>query len=425
MAWPRADLLFSDRNGHQPGSPLMSRRLYYEDAYKRQFKARVIQRLTHENRPALVLDGTYFYPASGGQPADRGQLNEVTVSDVFIRLEDGAVVHVLDDELWSDEVTGRLDWSRRFDHMQQHTGQHILSQAFLQIANVETVSFHLGQESCTIDLSPAALTPAQVENGEQLANQIVWDDRPVAIRFVNRDEARTLPLRQLPPREDDHLRLVEIADFDLTACGGTHVSRTGAVGQIKILRVERRRESWRLEFCCGQRALVDYRLKNGVTNRLAARLTVGIAELDDAVGRLQAEVKEANRQLRRQQTELLAFEVERLRREGRSRGGATLIIHVYSGVDAGYLRRVAAALVQDPTTIAFLGLAGPKAQLVLGRGASAPGAMNQLLKPALRVLGSAAGGGSATMAQGGGPAADEARVAQALKQAEKLLLAQL
>ena len=216
----------------------MTERLYYTDSYTTTFQAIVVDQFDHNGRPALVLDRTYFYPVSGGQPADAGTLNGVPVQDVYIRETDGAVVHVLSATPSPAEmqgVQGVIDWDRRFDHMQQHTGQHILSQAFIQVADAHTVSFHLSDNSVTIDLNKEQLRPEDVEQAELLANQVIWEDRAIRIREVSPEEAERLALRKVPELESDKLRLVEIEQCDVTACGGTHVSRTGAVGMIKVV----------------------------------------------------------------------------------------------------------------------------------------------------------------------------------------------
>ena len=183
--------------------------------------------------------------------------------DVMVRESDQQIVHVLSETMNDTDVSGEIDWPRRFDHMQQHTGQHILSQAFLRIANADTVSFHLGLESSTLDLAIRNLSKDKIDEAERYANQVVWDDRHVRIRYASTTETKSLPLRKTPDRFGDKLRLIEIEDFDLSACGGTHVSRTGEIGLIKVTKTERRSNELRVEFRCGQRALRDYSQKSG------------------------------------------------------------------------------------------------------------------------------------------------------------------
>ena len=221
----------------------MTERLYYSDAYLKTFEARVVDRLEIDGRPAVILDRTAFYPESGGQPSDRGALNGAAVVDVQTREADDEVLHLLSAPLAEEAVTGVVDHARRFDLMQQHTGQHILSQAFLHTAGAETVSFHLNPDpnegALTIDLDKAALAPAELDQVEEYANTIVYENRPVIARFVNDEELQALPLRK-PPKVDKAIRIVEVQGFDWSACGGTHVARTGEVGMIKIVKAEKR-----------------------------------------------------------------------------------------------------------------------------------------------------------------------------------------
>ncbi len=411
---------------------MTTKRLYYEDAYTTRFKARIVERVRVENdtavATAVVLDKSYFYPTSGGQPFDKGFINDVPVLDVTIREKDGALLHwISKGDIWSDDIVADIDWARRFDHMQQHTGQHILSQAFIRVANAETLSFHLSDETVTIDLDATLVQPEHIEQAEFLANQVIWQNRPVRIRAATTEEAQQLPLRKIPPGRDGRLRLIEIEDFDIIACGGTHVSATGEVGLIKIVKLGRVGANLRVEFCCGRRALQDYRQKNSVVNRLTAVLTTGADEIVDSVTKLQEEVKEARRQIKRQQTSLIQLEADSLLAQGKKKNATTIITCVYADAesDANHLRTLASRLTKEGNVVALLGLAGEKCVLIFSRSAAAPGDMNQLIKPALQILGSASGGGSAEMARGGGPAADVERVEQAVARAERLLLGQL
>lgn len=400
----------------------MDNRYYYQDAYKTQFEASIRERARHEGNLAVVLDGTYFYPASGGQPADTGTLGGRPVLDVFIR-DDGAIVHVVDGELWEEEVYGSIDWPRRFDHMQHHTGQHILSQAFIRVAGAETVSFHLSENSVTIDLDCERLQPQQVEAAELLANTIVWEDRPVEVRMLSIAAAERLSLRKLPPVGGDTVRLVDIASFDLTACGGTHVAHTGEIGMIKIIRLERQRGNLRVGFLCGRRALLDYRQKNRIANHLSAALTTSVDQLENSVNGMQDELQAARRQLRHQENQLLDFEAAALLRETPAQDGMRVVRRAFTDRDPTQLRALASRITASSGTVALLGNGGQRSQLILARAEDAPGQMDQLLQQALSLLGDARGGGSAVFAQGGGPPAPQARVDRALAHAEKLLRA--
>ena len=407
---------------------MISKRLYYQNAYNIRFEATIVERVRDEGQTAVVLDQTYFYPTSGGQPFDIGTINNIPVTNVSIREKDEAILHWLDTrELWDDKINGHINWTRRFDHMQQHTGQHILSQSFIQVAQAETVGFHLSDNSLTIDLHTAQLSPTQVEEAEYLANQIIWQNRPIHIRSVSLEEAKKLSLRKLPPVRQGKLRLIEIEKFDLTACGGTHVSHTGEVGMIKVVKLERQNNQLRVEFACGKRALQDYRLKNGIVNQLTSELTTGIEDVVPSVLRAKEENKENRRQLKKQQEQLLFFEAAEMLKNSKMVGQTAVITRVFSDneCDPGQLRILGSHLTQNSQVVALLGLAGEKSQLLFCRAKDAPGEMNQLLKPALQILGSAAGGGSPLMAQGGGPATDKERVEQAIEKAERLLVGQI
>ena len=217
-----------------------SERLYYTDGYLKEFSARVVRANPDPRGARVYLDRTAFYPESGGQPSDRGTLAGIPVLDVIDEGED--VAHLVAVQPEGEAVEGRLDWDRRFDHMQQHTGQHILSAAFERIGGYKTASFHLGTESSSIDLDSDRVGTRQIEQSEDLANSVVFEDRPVQISFRPAAETQQLELRKPTAREGD-IRLVDIEGFDLSACGGTHVSRTGSVGIVCIRKVERAKAS--------------------------------------------------------------------------------------------------------------------------------------------------------------------------------------
>lgn len=406
-------------------STLMSERAYYKDSYTNRFKAVVIERLVHDGRPALILDRTYFYPTSGGQPCDLGKMNDVSVVDVLVHPQNGDVLHILENEVSADQVKAVIDWQRRFDHMQHHTGQHILSQAFVQIAAAETVGFHLSPSSVTIDLDKNSLSQAQREEAEQLANEIIWQNRPVKARTVNQKEIQSLPLRKIPPARDGRLRLIEIADFDLTACGGTHVARTGEIGLLKIIKQEKRGEKLRIEFRCGHRALLDYQQKHQIVTQLTTQLTTGANELSTAVVRLQADNKQSHRQLKKQQGELDRLEAQQLISQGQRQGNTILVTHVFAERDPKQVRAIGNQLIRFDGIVALLAVAGNRSQLIFCKSESAPGEMNILLRIALREIGSQSGGGSSTFAQGVGPPANVDDVQLAVDAAKMALLEEI
>lgn len=398
----------------------MTKRLYYNDAYTREFDANVVERLTMGDRPALVLDRTYFYPTGGGQPNDLGLIDGVDVVDVLTRPEDHAVVHMLASEIAGDVVHCQIDWPRRLDHMQHHTGQHILTRAFIEVAHASTVSFHLSPDSVTIDLEVEHIPPDTLARVEDFANQIIFENRPVTARIVSADEFDRINarMRRKPEHLDtDGLRVIEIEGLDATACGGTHVARTGEIGIIKVLKLERSVPETRVEFRCGLRALGDYRQKNALANQLAAEFTVGVWEIDQAVARLKAELQETRGALREAQTTLLDREADELWAAAPVENGVRVVRAAFDTRDVADLRALAGRLAGMPSTVVVLGAAGDKAQLVLARSADLPYDMRSALKQALAALGTDRGGGRPEFAQGGGIEATVERIETALQNA--------
>lgn len=404
---------------------VMNERRYYQDSYTTTFNATVIEQLTHDEKPAVILDQTYFYPTSGGQPYDLGQINGVPVIDVLVRSTDGAILLVLEQELNKGQVSAQIDWPRRFDHMQHHTGQHILSQAFIRVAGAQTIGFHLSESSVTIDLDKKALTTAEVVKAEQMANDIIWKNVPVKVLEVTPDAALALPLRKIPPTNHGPLRLIDINDFDLTACGGTHVANTAEVGLLKIVKQERRGEKQRIEFRCGYRALVDYELKHNVTNQLSSQLTTGTGELAQAVSRLQDDLKQARRKLKKQQNQLDNLEIQQLLEQGRKYDNLIIVSQVFSDCDPGQVRALGSRLVRNENTVALLGLTGERSQLLFSKAENVPGSMKEILLVGLQELGSQSGGGSDLFAQGAAPSATDTQIRQAISVAENLFLRKL
>jgi len=399
---------------------MITERLYYTDSYTTSFEAQIVEQTSLQDQPAVVLDRTYFYPTSGGQPHDGGTLGGIRVVDVSIREADGAVLHMLERPLDGGRVAGAIDWPRRFDHMQHHTGQHILWQAFVRVAGAATIGFHLSPDSVTIDLDKPAIDPALVDEAEDLANRIVTENRPVRAWFPPDDELARLDLRKVPD-VDGKFRVVLVEDFDANACGGTHVSRAGEIGLIKVLRVDRRGESARVEFRCGARALRDYREKHALLSRLSAELTTGYWEVPAALDKLREENKALRREIKTLRGAMLDHEAGRLWQDADRAGGYALIVRQFADRDVADVRQLVQALVAHPATVALCGVSGEKAQLILARSDDLPFDMVAALKRALAVLGVDRGGGRPSFAQGGGVAAGPDAVASALRVAAETI----
>jgi alanyl-tRNA synthetase len=412
----------------------MAERLYYDDPYALTFAAWVTERLQWDGALAVVLDQTAFYPTGGGQPHDTGSLNNVPVLDVAEREADGAVVHVIAEPLESDEVQGHVDWDRRFDFMQQHTGQHILSAAFVEMARANTVGFHLSAEYATLDLDRAPLSAKDLTRVENLANSIVFDNRAVVARFVQDEEVSDLPLRK-PLAHEGRVRVVEIQPaeepgrtaipFDCSACGGTHVQATGEVGLIKITRSERRGTETRVEFLCGGRALADYQAKNATVMDLAQEFTVGHWELADAVHRLSDELKETRRELRRTRDSLLDAEASAMWHQAEPFGHYRIVRAQFEGRSLDDLKHLAQRLIAHPSTAALLATRGQgdeKSYFTFACSDDLDANMGTLVRQACEAIGGR-GGGRPNFAQGGGSQGD--RVRQALDSAAETLAVSL
>jgi alanyl-tRNA synthetase len=380
---------------------LLSTRLYWHDAYLRSFEAAVSDLTTVNGQPAAALTASAFYPTGGGQPHDTGLLNGVTVTEVLA--DDDKVWHLLDARVPPGLVHGQIAWPRRYDHMQQHTGQHILSQAFIATRGAETVGFHLGKHSATIDLNQAAISQADLDAAETLANQIIAENRLVRGRFVSPEELLTLPLRR-PPKVQTDIRVVEIAGFDWCACGGTHVRQTAEVGQIKIQRLDHRGAETRVEFLCGQRAQADYRRKQGTVQALINRLDTAEDDLPAAVDRLQDKLRTAQRQLREAQADLAAAEAARLWNAGRA-AGERRVVHAYlDNRTPETVKAIASALRAQPGCVAVLACelsAESGGQLFCAAAGDAALDMGPIMAAATAA--GARGGGRGAWAQGGAP----------------------
>lgn len=383
------------------------RRLYYADSLLTSFEATVESCAAAADRFHVTLSETAFYPTSGGQPHDVGTLEpagggapRVHVVDVMDDETSGQVVHVVDAPLEPGAIVrGEIDRARRLDHMQQHTGQHILSAAFDQRLRARTVSFHMGAETSTIDLA-RELTPGEIAIAETAANDVVWRDLEVGVRYVSEAEAAALPLRKEPTRTGT-LRLVEVPGFDLSACGGTHVPRTGMIGMIGVTGSERCKGGSRVSFACGGRALAAFAAMRRVTQAASRALTIAASELPDAIGRMQTEIKDQQRvikALQEQVTATLAAELRETAQPGRD--GIRVVIRAQAGWDAGALKFLASAIVSSPGFVVVLTGEGTPVPVVVARSADVGFDAGAWINDATSELGGR-GGGRPELAQGG------------------------
>jgi alanyl-tRNA synthetase len=387
----------------------MTDRLYYHDSFLYNFDAEV-RDVVESPRPALILDCSAFYPTSGGQVFDTGVIsaeNEKLKVTEVTETEDGHVVHYLEapvkDIKPGTRVHGQVDATRRRDHMQQHSGQHVLSAAFVKLFDMPTVSFHMADDYCSIDLDTPALAKTQMEEAEHLANEIILENRPVDIRFVTRDEAGNLGLRKLPPDERDELRIIDIRDWDVSACGGTHVSQTGQIGCILLRKVEKVRQGFRVEFVAGQRAVATARRDFTTLTETAALFSAHIYAVPQQAAKSLDGFKSLRKQLEQSEEELAAAQAAAILAETTESGGRKLIHRTFSEREMNSLKLLAQKLVRlAPNVVVLLGSAAPQPSLVFAQSAGQPFDMGALMKQMMAKF-SGRGGGSKDMAQGGLP----------------------
>jgi len=404
----------------------MTERLYYHDSFLYGFDAEV-RSVVETPRPALVLDRTAFYPTSGGQIHDTGWIvpaEQITTAGAdpqpnsaakfrvteVADTEDGHVVHYLEAPLKNVQpgtrVHGEIDPARRRDHMQQHSAQHVISAAFVRLFDIPTVSFHMADEYCSIDLDTASLSTNQIESAERLANEIVLENRAVDIRFVTRDEAEQLGLRKLPPAERDQLRLIDIGDFDLTACGGTHVAYTGQIGAVLLRKFEKVRHGYRVEFVAGQRSVSAARRDFSTLTEAAALFSSHIHDLPQQARRSLDEIKSLRKQREHSEDELAEAQAAALLAETAETGGRKLVVRTFADRDLNFLKLLAQKSTrQSSAAIVLLASTSPQPALVFAQSAGQPHDMAALLKQALVKLGGR-GGGTKDLAQGGAPSAE-------------------
>src|SRR5262245_2216880 len=380
----------------------MTDRLYYRDPYLRTFDATVEKVEPRGDRWSVVLDRTAFYPTTGGQPFDTGTLAGMRVVDV-VDEETGTIAHLVD--ATSDRnltpgavVHGEIDWPRRFDHMQQHTGQHGLSAAILSVCRARTLSFHLGAAASTIDLD-RELSAAEIAAAETEANRVVWEDRPVTIRFVSAEEAAALPLRKEPARGGT-LRLIDVEGFDLSACGGTHVARSGAIGIIAVAAWERFKVGQRLEFLCGGRALGRWRsVRDTIVSSVRLR-SVLPEEIPATVERMQGDAREQKRAAAALQTELARFragelaasaERFRLKPDTTYEGEVSLVLRAIDA-DANGLKALATAIAATPGFAVVLVSTTRPALVVAARSSGAAVSAQQIIATLTGKFGGRGGG---------------------------------
>lgn len=395
----------------------MTDRLYYADSFLRSFSARVsdIREASQAEGVSvwqIALDRSAFYPTSGGQPCDTGLLTASSRTGTVLEAQIDSVEEDEHGTVWhytrkplalGTEVKGSIDWQRRLEHIQQHSGQHLLSAVFARELNAPTVSFHLGDAVSTIDLATGAIAQHSLERVERICNELIAEDRAVTVRVVDRPEAEALlaagKLRKLPERMG-MIRLIEIEGYDLNACGGTHVRSTGQIGGLLLRGAEKTSRGERVSFACGLRAVAAARHDAAILTRAGALLSMGVDGIPEAIERLKAEAKSGEKQRQRLREELADYHSARLAVEEQSRSGLRLVYREFANRDSEYVRLLASRLVASaPRTVALLVSAESwPARLVLARSRDLEFHCGELLRETLAAQG-LRGGGSADLAQ--------------------------
>ena len=370
----------------------MTDRLYYTDPYVRDFEAMITERA--ENSRRIYLDRTAFYPTSGGQPFDTGELGGVRVIDVVD--EGDRIAHLLDAGLVADRVTGRVDWPRRFDHMQQHTGQHLLSSVVAGLLGYRTVAVHFGKESSTLDLNAGSLTLEETQQIEERANEIIVQNRPVDISFEDAEQVEGL--RKASERTGT-IRIITIRDLDRSACGGTHVRTTGEIGSLLIGKVERVRKGLRLEFLCGFRAHRQARMDYNLIARLANDFSAAAEELPQLIARQREDLNHATRSTRDLEAKLDLCRARELYAAAQPETTGLRRVTVREEQAAlESLRGLGQAVTSMPLSVFVAAVSNPPAVLLAASPDTGIDA-GAMLKSLLASVGGR-GGGSARLAQG-------------------------
>lgn len=380
----------------------MTEKLYYKDPYIKTFEAAVVQRGEEtDGRPYVVLDRTAFYPTGGGQPGDTGEIDGISVTGT--ETVAGEIRHYLERPLpeGRDRVTGRIDWERRFDHMQQHAGQHILSAAFADELGMKTVAFHLGHDDVTIDLATDALTEEDVRRAEAIANRIVYQNIPIQTKWVDGDEWTKYPLRK-PPRVKENIRLVIIENYDYNACGGTHPRATAEVGPIHVLSWEKNQDGFRVHFICGLRAVRAFADKHRVIRALNRKLSSQENELPEKLDQLLERYHQLEKQCEEANDRLLSYEAKELLARADDRGSVRLVARSFIDREVADCQKLVRLLVDADESVIVLFAIKQRGRLhVIGaRGRGVDWDIRDLVRDGLALI-NGRGGGKPDRAQGG------------------------
>jgi len=379
----------------------MTRKLYHENSYQRKFRAMVLDKKVEKETSALILDQTYFYPNAGGQLCDKGEIEGLPVIDV--QEIDGNIIHYIKGDIpikQGDMITAEIDWKRRFDHMQQHSGQHVLSGILISIWQKETLSYHMGEEVCTLDISYTSLNEKKAEHLEEMANQVIYDNKTIRQYYLGGNSNDISEKLRKKQQLHEKLRIVEIDKFDLTACGGTHCKSTGEIAIVKIIGWENRKDKSRISFLCGHRALDDYRKKHQIIKHLSAFFTVGVNQLEEKIAQLSKEKNELTKGFNRIEKELIRYEAEELKiKYSKNEKDYFLVSKLFSEKPVHLLRQISLMLINEQKCLVIIGAEKPEPVICLACSQDFTIHMGELIRQ-IMIEYNGKGGGSNYMAVG-------------------------
>ncbi|RKD32576.1 alanyl-tRNA editing protein [Thermohalobacter berrensis] len=379
----------------------MTEKLYLENPYLREISAKIVKKEYSNNKFYLTLNRTIFYPhMSGGQPKDTGTIDGVKVIDVYEK--NNEIIHVVEENIKKDKVHLSLDWNTRFDHMQQHTGQHILSAAIAKLFNAKTVGFYIGKEYTYIDVTLSNLEKKDIEWIERYANEIVFSNFNIKKYVINEEDIHKLPLRKKPSVKKN-IRIVEIDGIDYSPCAGTHHTSTGEVGMIKIKKWDRYKDNTRIEFICGNRALKDYTWKNYYINEISNLLSLKDKDTLKGVKRIYDENKKLLKEVKEMKEELLKYTSEKLINMSKDYNSFKISNNIFTDIDFKDMRYMASIILNNYDNIILIwGLKNEnKAQILLGKSKNIKIDIKEIFNNIIDII-DGRGGGSPYLVQGGG-----------------------
>ncbi|WDV44578.1 DHHA1 domain-containing protein [Clostridiaceae bacterium M8S5] len=385
----------------------MTVKLFLENPYIKQIKANVVDIKHEDDKCTVELDKTLFYPhMCGGQPRDKGSIDNVKVIDVI--KENEKIIHILDKSIYNKEVSLSIDWQTRFDHMQQHTGQHILSACFKKLYNVDTVGFHLGSTYTYIDVTMHNISAQVIKKIEKLANEVIYSNLPVKNFVVQKDMLKDIPIRKEPIVDKD-IRIIEIESIDCTPCAGTHVKNTGEVGIIKIRKWENYKGNTRIEFACGQRALLDYDNKNTQINNISNLLSVKDTECQQGVENILRNMNEYNKQIITLKKEIAVYNKQALLSAKQAYNNVNIIKHIFNDEDINFnvLRKISHDIISNNENYVIIVAikSTHKCQLIIATSENISLSAKDIFSSVISII-DGKGGGNNTLAQGGGTKVD-------------------